>query len=317
MNSTSKISNRLPSLPHVVHKSSLSMPSSSWDPIRIILQIILLQLLYYIGMLIFGVVFPVTPSLKWDQLTDWIFNVDYLNIEKYPIYTIGCILIYLPLWMSLCVVSIIGKARHCWDFATTVLFYHWLFSWHHERSLSIKFSFSYTWWIIHIFSTFFTTLISERWCLYYELQPINISDGYYYTRLGFTDINNPFKHFFENIYIKCSLISTNVAEKLFNALKTPRLSSPQFLAIKRIYRQFWRLWTHPTTSYTSTTIYDLEFNSDTEPHRSFIGNESVALSYPSARIVTHVETLESLEQSNSQFNNNFHSNVCKQRIEDV
>lgn len=315
MNSTFKVSNRLSSLPHVVHRSSLSMPSS-WDPVRIILQIILLQLLYYIGMLIFGMVFSVTPTLKWNQLTDWIFNVDYLDIEKYSTYTIGCILIYLPLWMSLCIVSIIGKARHCWDFATTVLFYHWLFSWHHERSLSIKFSFSYTWWIVHIFSTFFTTLISERWCLYYELQPIQISNEYYYTRLGFTDVNNPFKYFFETIYIKCSLISTKLAEKLLNVLKKPRLSS-QFLAIKRIYRQFWRLWTYSTTNYTSTTIYDLEFNSDVEPHRSFISGESASLSYPNARIVTHVETLESPTQSSAQFSSNVHSNVYTERIESV
>lgn len=171
-------------LPHNVHRSSLAMPPSSWDPMRIMIQIISLQLLYYVGLLLFWAILlllhvPVQgPPLRYDHIdgiTDWLFNVDYMDVRLYPVYTLGGMLLWLSIWSSFWIVSIVGKAKHCWDFSATILLYHWIFSWHHERSLSIDFSLSWTWWVIHLSNVLLTTMISERWCLHYELEPITVS----------------------------------------------------------------------------------------------------------------------------------------------
>lgn len=134
--------------------------TDSFSPMKILIQIVLLQCFYYITAGI--IAFAVSVLLGLNFQFEWIFSWEFVSLEN----TLGLTLIGIWLFDAfICVVFmtfVIGRSKLAWDFALTVHAINVVVVW----AFSGKFPTGIVWWALQIVSSILLVILSTyttRW----------------------------------------------------------------------------------------------------------------------------------------------------------
>mmetsp|Transcript_36001 Transcript_36001/g.101958 ORF Transcript_36001/g.101958 Transcript_36001/m.101958 type:complete len:227 (-) Transcript_36001:132-812(-) len=141
-----------------------------WDPALIISQIVALQCMCYLslGVLQWVIISPYHHShLTLHFLFDW----RYINVHSFTgwLSVITCIL--NSFLCSAYLMVLVGRAKKCLDFASTLYIWHAIFTmWVSGLPRSV------VWWVVFITNMAITSLLGEWVCLQFEMREIPLSN---------------------------------------------------------------------------------------------------------------------------------------------
>lgn len=142
--------------------------SSTFDPTLISLQIVCVQTAYYLTLGIFLALLDAwaAQSLSLDQM----FKYTALTFDTTLGWATAIAFAFNALVGALILGFIVGRARKCLDFGTTVHFLHLIFS-----GLYAGWPMSWTWWVVQISCAVVMILLGEYFCMQREMREIPVS----------------------------------------------------------------------------------------------------------------------------------------------
>ncbi|KAM4771687.1 protein SYS1 homolog isoform 1-T3 [Rhinophrynus dorsalis] len=145
--------------------------SYKWDPILIISQIALMQLIYYscLGLWLgaLDLLIHYSPSL------DQIFNYEILGFSSVHGRVSMMAFILNSLTCALGLLYFIRRGKQCLDFTVTVHMFHMVGCWIYTSHIPSAF----TWWLLNIVCIALMAVIGEYLCMRTELNEIPLNSA--------------------------------------------------------------------------------------------------------------------------------------------
>ncbi|KAE8601022.1 hypothetical protein XENTR_v10013501 [Xenopus tropicalis] len=142
-----------------------------WDPVLIISQILLMQLIYYsclgLWIAVLDLVVHYSPSL------DQIFNCGILGFSSVPGRVSMMAFILNSLTCALGLLYFIRRGKQCLDFTVTVHLFHLFGCWIYTSQLPS----SFTWWLLNVVCIALMAVIGEYLCMRTELREIPLNSA--------------------------------------------------------------------------------------------------------------------------------------------
>lgn len=130
------------------------------NPKKLLIQIILLQVFYYLSALI---IFYIVALLNGYEFSiDWIFQWQLVSFENTLGLTLFALWLFDSLTCVLFVTIIVGRSKLAWDFAVTIHIINLIITWCYVG----KFPTSMLWWMLQVISAFLLVTLSTystRW----------------------------------------------------------------------------------------------------------------------------------------------------------
>ena len=130
------------------------------NPKKLLIQIILLQVFYYLSALI---IFYIVALLNGYEFSiDWIFQWQLVSFENTLGLTLFVLWLFDSLMCVLFVTIIVGRSKLAWDFAVTIHIINLIITWCYVG----KFPTSMLWWMLQVVSAFLLVTLSTystRW----------------------------------------------------------------------------------------------------------------------------------------------------------
>ncbi|XP_065315955.1 protein SYS1 homolog [Gordionus sp. m RMFG-2023] len=137
-----------------------------WDPIYIMLQIIILQSIYYAMLGILLSIF-LRFELKAPSI-HYIFIHENINFSDTLGKVISCLFILNSLISSLAIWFLVKRTKLCLDFSTTIIIIHIIISYLLKKQIPSTFA----WWLINVTCLTLCTVVAEYLCMKTELKQI-------------------------------------------------------------------------------------------------------------------------------------------------
>ncbi|NP_001087885.1 Sys1 golgi trafficking protein S homeolog [Xenopus laevis] len=142
-----------------------------WDPVLIVSQIFLMQLIYYsflgLWIAVLDLVIHYSPSL------DQIFNDEILGFSSVP-GRVSMMAFIMNSWTcALGLLYFIRRGKQCLDFTVTVHLFHLFGCWIYTSHLP----YTFTWWLLNMVCIALMAVIGEYLCLRTELSEIPLNSA--------------------------------------------------------------------------------------------------------------------------------------------
>mmetsp|Transcript_8317 Transcript_8317/g.25007 ORF Transcript_8317/g.25007 Transcript_8317/m.25007 type:complete len:166 (-) Transcript_8317:109-606(-) len=141
-----------------------------FNPWLTVFQIALLQTVFYFGYVFVLLVLDRTASIEVDIL-DQMFRYDHVHMDAASGFVSSIALfINSVVFVTFAAVYIVGRAKKCLDFVSTLFIIHFMISCFYGG-----FPRRFLWWILNVISLTAATLLSEFLCMRRELRDIPLS----------------------------------------------------------------------------------------------------------------------------------------------
>ncbi|EDK44093.1 conserved hypothetical protein [Lodderomyces elongisporus NRRL YB-4239] len=140
------------------------------NPKKLLVQIILLQLFYYLSALI--IFYGVSLLNGYEFSIDWVFKWQLVSFENAMGLTLFALWLFDSLTCVLFVTIIVGRSKLAWDFAITVHIINLIITWCYVGD----FPTSLLWWFLQVLSAFLLVTLSTYLTRWKELRTTFFSD---------------------------------------------------------------------------------------------------------------------------------------------
>eukprot|EP00871_Galdieria_phlegrea_P001531 jgi/Galph1/2379/GphlegSOOS_G1057.1 len=130
-------------------------------------QIILLQIIFYVSLLITLWLLETTFGVPFQSFWQQLFDYEYWKADTLQGYLIPGAFFLNEVWMAGWFLPIVQRAKRCLDFSVTMYLIHFIFC-----TLFYGFPYSWSWWSFLLFGIAVSAALGEWLCMRKELQAI-------------------------------------------------------------------------------------------------------------------------------------------------